>query len=504
MTKITNYRFVICAILTVAITLLTSSASSAADYATFSSFYKEGLSISSWVIGGVLAVVGVAAVFFTAGAAAPFTAAIGSAIGGMMGLSGAAATSAGLALLGGGSLAAGGFGMMGGTLLLTAIFEGSVLGGTQVASSLFHNRNYAELCEQVKDYPNFPPIQNGSGPKVIEIVKDELAKKYDMKQLPSAPENLIAVDDALYQIKRWKLPERHFYSIGYDAKTEREKLRVYSLRCILEFMRNNYEEAYKWANWAYAERGSDNGPCTVPLFVRAVSGIFIGKETVDDTIGMFNRVIKDENQDAIVPLLFSIYISRAGAVDKVNLQFLEGLELASTKLKDKKISNIVSSQVMTAILAKLWENQETINFYVQNSDKFDAGKIASHSQSLSEEYSQILRLARRYIWELDRDSKDGKEFYTKANDSLNRYIDAEAKIKKDAEKLQKFASSCTNDNALSDLESNEKIFREGMKILVDGKIDEGLELLRQSCTQGYERACIAISWKKDNLTTCKD
>lgn len=51
------------------------------------------------------------------GLAAP---ALGSAIGGSMGLGGAAATNAGLALLGGGSLASGGFGMAGGTAVVTA------------------------------------------------------------------------------------------------------------------------------------------------------------------------------------------------------------------------------------------------------------------------------------------------------------------------------------------------------------------------------------------------
>lgn len=54
----------------------------------------------------------------TGGMAAPL---IGSAIGSAMGLSGAAATSAGLALLGGGSLAAGGAGMAGGAALVGAI-----------------------------------------------------------------------------------------------------------------------------------------------------------------------------------------------------------------------------------------------------------------------------------------------------------------------------------------------------------------------------------------------
>ena len=55
--------------------------------------------------------------------AAPYLAGF---IGGFMGLGGAAATSAGLALLGGGSLAAGGFGMTGGYVVLMA--GGAILG----------------------------------------------------------------------------------------------------------------------------------------------------------------------------------------------------------------------------------------------------------------------------------------------------------------------------------------------------------------------------------------
>lgn len=54
----------------------------------------------------------------TAGLAAPV---IGGAVGAALGLSGAAATSAGLALLGGGSIAAGGFGILGGTILVSGV-----------------------------------------------------------------------------------------------------------------------------------------------------------------------------------------------------------------------------------------------------------------------------------------------------------------------------------------------------------------------------------------------
>lgn len=73
----------------------------------------------------IIAVGGAAAGLLTGGLAAPL---IGSAVGGAMGLSGAAATSAGLALLGGGAVAAGGLGVAGGTAIVVGVIGASGAG----------------------------------------------------------------------------------------------------------------------------------------------------------------------------------------------------------------------------------------------------------------------------------------------------------------------------------------------------------------------------------------
>ena len=85
-------------------------------------------------LGTVLLVLGAgAACVATGGLAAP---AIGAVVGtSMLGLSGAAATSAGLAALGGGALAAGGAGMAGGTLLVQAVAGGVGILGAGIASN---------------------------------------------------------------------------------------------------------------------------------------------------------------------------------------------------------------------------------------------------------------------------------------------------------------------------------------------------------------------------------
>lgn len=91
------------------------------------SFYKdvkkENTSILKWGIYGLMGASTIATIL-----AIPV---IAPAIGGLMGLSGAAATASGLAILGGGSIAAGGLGMAGGMTLLVggSGILGAIAGG---------------------------------------------------------------------------------------------------------------------------------------------------------------------------------------------------------------------------------------------------------------------------------------------------------------------------------------------------------------------------------------
>ncbi|PQP14020.1 hypothetical protein [Rhodococcus opacus] len=82
-----------------------------------------------WGKVAVIGAAGLAAGVATGGWAAPM---IGAAIGSAAGLTGAAATSAGLATLGGGAIAAGGFGVAGGTALVTGL--GGIAGAGAAAA----------------------------------------------------------------------------------------------------------------------------------------------------------------------------------------------------------------------------------------------------------------------------------------------------------------------------------------------------------------------------------
>ncbi len=130
-----------------------------ADPTEFTQLFKdrEGINVKRLLHIGAGATIGFGITGPLALAAAP---AIGGFIGVMGGLSGAAATSAGLALVGGGSLAAGGLGMAGGTAVIFAL--GSALGGA--LGGLVANT-------YVRDVPDFEmvKVRDGVDPAVIAI-----------------------------------------------------------------------------------------------------------------------------------------------------------------------------------------------------------------------------------------------------------------------------------------------------------------------------------------------
>lgn len=126
------------------------------EVATFAAFYEPS-GMVNWLLISLIAIAAGAAIFFSGGAASPAVAAIGTWVGGTMGLSGAAATKAGLALLGGGSIASGGFGMVGGAALLTAALTFSTeLAFDYSFGALYAKYEYHELVERSKGLTTLP------------------------------------------------------------------------------------------------------------------------------------------------------------------------------------------------------------------------------------------------------------------------------------------------------------------------------------------------------------
>ncbi|WP_294852335.1 hypothetical protein [uncultured Oscillibacter sp.] len=124
-------------------------------------------------IGKVLLILGAgAACVVTGGLAAP---AIGAVVGTtFMGLSGAAATSAGLAALGGGALAAGGAGMAGGTALIQAVAGGIGILGAGIAKNASDGAKAKKQNAELRSELHQQNVDNATKQKVIRQLNNKV------------------------------------------------------------------------------------------------------------------------------------------------------------------------------------------------------------------------------------------------------------------------------------------------------------------------------------------
>lgn len=150
--------------------------------------YKKIGNTAAYTIGGAAVIAPLAL------AAAP---AIGGAIGtSILGLSGASATSGGLAMLGGGSLAVGGLGMAGGVAVVTA--TGSALGGRYGA--VISNSYYGDI-----DGFEIIKTKQGTGTPIICI------DGFLNEKVKDAPESWVSPISSLY-------PENPIYYVKWESK----------------------------------------------------------------------------------------------------------------------------------------------------------------------------------------------------------------------------------------------------------------------------------------------
>ncbi len=271
------------------------------EYATFESFYKESPA-SNWIIAGAVAVAAVAVTIASGGTASPAVASIGSSIGSLKGLSGAAAAKWGLALLGGGAKASGGLGIAGGTALLTA----SLTFGTEVVFDYTLGKatseySYNKLVEQSKKMLTLPLPVNDSGldayEGAIKILQD-----VDKRSPMSANSNQALIRQAIDRIKT----DKESLSWG-----EGEKIKNGSLLSLLYFYSNDYIEAKDHADRAIRFARNLEIKWTLPAFIYATSSLYEKEFDFSHiTNDYFSYSVLEESDNPFIPLLFSIYLDR--------------------------------------------------------------------------------------------------------------------------------------------------------------------------------------------------
>lgn len=320
--------------------------------ATFGSFYDEGWSgLIIWGGLGILAaaVLG-AAVLFTGGAASPFVApgavALGTLIGKFMGLTGVAATNAGLALVGGGAIAAGGLGIAGGAAAITVAFEvattTAVIAGEEIYDSVKERREtdalYSRLVSQSKGLITFPIPKSSSGSNAVKEAMSIL-EEIDTEQPLSAESNrrLLrkavsklrwtpdAQEDALAALAHIDKEEAHLSARNQESgmeavnilleSSEVAELRDAALLSLLYFMLDDYRKANYYAARA-AEIAQAEDPegyavrISLPTFISATCSLYGEELDYTNAISRFESSILAEPENKLVPLLFSIFLDR--------------------------------------------------------------------------------------------------------------------------------------------------------------------------------------------------
>ncbi len=272
--------------------LLLSDFALAQDSTTFASFYKYSGFFSNpwfWAAAGVIAVIGGAIIFFTGGTASPIVVWAGSSIGGAMGLSGAAAANAGLALLGGGSIASGGLGIAGGTALLTAVFTFSTGVVTDYAiTTVANNYQYSNLVEQSKDMPTLPLPKNSNGSKQYKKAISIL-KTINKKEIISSHANKAIIKDAINAIKGNKTPK------------------ATTLNTLLYFISGDYQQAKYYAKMALNNTNKVN---SLPSFIYAVSLLYDKDFNYALSFPYFEDAVLNEPDNRLIPMMLSIYLDR--------------------------------------------------------------------------------------------------------------------------------------------------------------------------------------------------
>lgn len=355
--------------LVILIYALPDIASAATEYATFGAFYKESSAIG-WVLAAVVALFIGAIIFFTGGTASPIVLSIGSWIGGMMGLSGIAATNAGLALLGGGSIASGGFGIIGGTALLTAALSfGTDVVIDYTIGKAVSEYKYSNLVENSKNMPTLPLPMNYSGPKAYKNAIKILDKSNEESPIFSS-ENQDLIKKSIAMLEE----------SARDSPDTDDLSKNLSLLSLLYFVSNDYIEAKKYSNLAIDSARKSNIRRTLPAFVYATSTLYENEFDFSATTNDYFRYsVLAEPDNPLVPLLFSIYLDRLllrfndGYLDEKSLNEIFEI-MKSPALEDVRVLNYTALISRYFIRLKLEQQKitslaSTANETIKNNPK---------------------------------------------------------------------------------------------------------------------------------------
>ncbi len=413
------------------------------DHGTFDTFYQKNIGVWGWIGIGAAVVIGVVVAIYTLGSGVPaWCAAVGTWIGGTLGLSGAAATSAGLALLGGGSLAVGGWGMAGGVAVLVAAatFSGEVIVGYSIEKAInaYSDRQFAKDCRLMLHLPM--PV-NTKGGNAYQAAQHDIEGKIKTDKPISEGDNQQVIRDAIEKL----------IAATSEETNPMRKMKDETMLALLYWVTGKPDKASERATSAIqiADKWNEEkwlhnfaATPTIAKFIRAVNQLERGE--TDSTFADFEYAILQEPGNKLIPLLFGIYLDRLMELyhyDQVGVDHLRRVAIIANDPTIERHSPTIAVMLMGRLSVEIKRCQQDIFVVTQSID--DAVKnnerVNEKLQSTLDRYKELIRLGNDQIIPMlakhDHDiPKDVlKELpyrYTDATALLNAYIGHAGDLKK--------------------------------------------------------------------------
>lgn len=263
------------------------------DYATFEAFYTEEVGWTKYLVMAAFAIGTGALIFVSGGTAAGPAVGVGTWIGNLMGYSGAAATNAGLALLGGGSIASGGYGIVGGTALLVAAldFTAAVAIDTTV-SMVFDRDSFIASMDERSMLPL--PIRGGDFPSARASMK--VLDRIDRSK-PLGIEGREVVKQAIGRLT----------SVHDGRLNAAETAQKFTLLSVLQLISGDPVAAKRSAQAAYAAAKDAGVKRTMPAALLGIAILYDDRPNFDRSLDLFEYATKYEGGSHVGPAMYLMY-----------------------------------------------------------------------------------------------------------------------------------------------------------------------------------------------------
>jgi hypothetical protein len=405
--------------------------------ASFDAVYGSG-GQTSWLLMGLVAVGAGLIIYFTAGTGTAAVGTLGSWIGSAAGLSGAAAKSYGLALLGGGAVAAGGLGVKGGVAVLTAALTFGQEAVVPYTFGIIRERyDRAAFEERVREAPRFPLPRSGTGPESYKAIMRHLESFYRPDLQHSDPRNVEVVEFAMRRLK-----ERHWKETISDVDTARVAVlsalllfhqgedrlaRIQAETAMLLVARGNKEIAKSRdvpdvattidpAIWAQAAKGA--GGYGLATAIWATAALSEANVDVKQALTAMDAVFGMEPKSGLAPLAAAIFMDRLIArQDIMTIAHLDALRLsARSRLTDEKARSATLLVIMTRALValKLEQSLVTASKDAPRGTTADGAAIKARADKSFAAYDAALKLLDDITKDLLRDDAFSKDAANRA------------------------------------------------------------------------------------------